>query len=79
MALGEELPKQVFGHPWLLQGGEKMSNFVPGHLDKNSEAKINNVNVVNGQVIYSEKSGMQFIDYADKRHTYDPPGPDRCP
>ncbi|MCR5735925.1 MAG: methionine--tRNA ligase [Lachnospiraceae bacterium] len=25
MALGEELPKQVFGHPWLLQGGEKMS------------------------------------------------------
>ena len=25
MALGEPLPKQVFGHPWLLQGGEKMS------------------------------------------------------
>ncbi|MFQ6751985.1 MAG: methionine--tRNA ligase [Clostridia bacterium] len=25
MALGEELPKQVFGHPWLLQGGDKMS------------------------------------------------------
>ncbi|MBP5224760.1 MAG: methionine--tRNA ligase [Lachnospiraceae bacterium] len=25
MALGVELPKQVFGHPWLLQGGEKMS------------------------------------------------------
>ena len=25
MALGEELPKQVLGHPWLLQGGEKMS------------------------------------------------------
>ena len=25
MALGEELPKQIFGHPWLLQGGEKMS------------------------------------------------------
>ena len=25
MALGEELPKKVFGHPWLLQGGEKMS------------------------------------------------------
>lgn len=24
-ALGEPLPKQVFGHPWLLQGGEKMS------------------------------------------------------
>ncbi len=25
MALGEPLPKQVLGHPWLLQGGEKMS------------------------------------------------------
>ncbi len=25
MALGEPLPKRVFGHPWLLQGGEKMS------------------------------------------------------
>ena len=24
-ALGEELPKCVFGHPWLLQGGDKMS------------------------------------------------------
>lgn len=25
MAMGEPLPKQVLGHPWLLQGGEKMS------------------------------------------------------
>ncbi len=25
MALGEELPKSVFGHPWLLYDGEKMS------------------------------------------------------
>lgn len=25
LALGEPLPKQVFGHPWLLQGGDKMS------------------------------------------------------
>ena len=25
MALGESLPKQVFGHPWLLQGDGKMS------------------------------------------------------
>ncbi len=25
MALGEPLPKQVFGHPWLLQNGDKMS------------------------------------------------------
>ncbi len=25
MALGEPLPEKVFGHPWLLQGGDKMS------------------------------------------------------
>ncbi len=25
MALGEELPRQVFGHPWLLQNNDKMS------------------------------------------------------
>ena len=25
MALGEPLPDHVFAHPWLLQGGEKMS------------------------------------------------------
>jgi len=25
MALGEPLPQQVLGHPWLLQGGDKMS------------------------------------------------------
>ena len=25
MALGEEIPKCIFGHPWLLQGGDKMS------------------------------------------------------
>ena len=25
MSLDEPLPKQIFGHPWLLQGGEKMS------------------------------------------------------
>jgi len=25
MALGEELPKQVYGHPWLMLGDGKMS------------------------------------------------------
>ena len=25
MALGQPLPKHIYGHPWLLQGGEKMS------------------------------------------------------
>lgn len=28
MALGEELPKQIFGHPWLLNGESKMSKSI---------------------------------------------------
>ena len=28
MALGLELPKQVFGHPWLLNGEDKMSKSI---------------------------------------------------
>lgn len=28
MALGEPLPKQIFGHPWLLSGNDKMSKSV---------------------------------------------------
>ena len=49
-----------------------MSNFVPGHLDKDSESKINDLEIKTGQMIYSEKSGLQFVDYKDKRHTYGP-------
>ena len=44
--------------------------FVIGHIGKDYESMINNAAVTNGQVIFSEKSGLQFIDYADKRHTY---------
>lgn len=47
-----------------------MSDFRPGHLNKESESKISSISVAEGQIIYSEKSGMQFIDYADSRHTY---------
>lgn len=49
-----------------------MSEFKPGHLRVSDEAKIGNLKVVNGRTIYSEKSGLQFVDYADKRHTYGP-------
>ena len=44
----------------------------PGHLNITDESKIGNLKVVNGRTIYSEKSGLQFVDYADKRHTYGP-------
>ena len=47
-----------------------MGYLIPGHLDKDSESKINNVSVANGQFIFSEKSGVQFVDFNDKRHTY---------
>lgn len=40
-----------------------------GHLLKNDESKISSVSVNEGQVIFSEKSGMQFVDYGSKRHT----------
>lgn len=49
-----------------------MSEFKPGHLTTSDEAKIAKLKVVNGRTIYSEKSGLQFVDYADKRHTYGP-------
>lgn len=44
--------------------------FTPGHLTAESASKINNVAVKTGTVIYSEKDSLQFVDYADKRHTY---------
>ena len=28
MALGEPLPKKIFGHPWLLNGQDKMSKSI---------------------------------------------------
>ena len=49
-----------------------MSEFKPGHLGTSDESKIGNLKVVNGRTIYSEKSGLQFVDYANKRHTYGP-------
>ena len=41
-----------------------------GHLGKADAAKINNVPVVEGQVIFSEEHAVQFVDYANKRHIY---------
>lgn len=43
-----------------------------GHLAGEDESKIATLPVANGQVVYSEKSGLQFIDYADSRHTLGP-------
>lgn len=40
MALGLPLPKQIFGHPWLLQGGDKMSKSKGNVLYADDLAKI---------------------------------------
>lgn len=47
-----------------------MSDYLKiGHLSIADESKIANVPVTNAQIIHSEKSGMQFVDYNNKRHT----------
>lgn len=48
-----------------------MSNALKiGHLGKADAAKINDVPVVEGQVIFSEGHAVQFIDFANQRHVY---------
>lgn len=48
-----------------------MSNLLKiGHLAQSQESLISSIPVKEAQVVYSENSGMQFIDYANKRHTY---------
>lgn len=52
MALGEPLPKQVFGHPWLLQGGEKMSKSKGNVLYADDLVKIFGVDAVRYFVLH---------------------------
>ena len=51
MALGEELPNQVLGHPWLLQGGEKMSKSRGNVLYADDLAKVFGVDSVRYYVL----------------------------
>ncbi len=46
MALGEPLPKQVFGHPWLLQAGGKMSKSKGNVIYADDLADVFNVDAV---------------------------------
>ena len=46
------------------------SQLIIGHLVADQESLISKVPVNEGQIIYSEKSAMQFTDYAGKRHTH---------
>ncbi len=46
MAMGEPLPKQVFGHPWLLQSGGKMSKSKGNVIYADDLAELFNVDAV---------------------------------
>lgn len=47
-----------------------MSNLTIGYLPKADESKISTIPVTEGQIIYSENSGVQFVDYENTRHVY---------
>ena len=52
MSLGVPLPKQVFGHPWLLQGGEKMSKTKGNVIYADDLVKIFGVDAVRYFVVH---------------------------
>ena len=52
MALDIPLPKQIFGHPWLLQGGEKMSKSKGNVLYADDLAKVFGVDAVRYFVLH---------------------------
>lgn len=47
-----------------------MGNLNIGHLKTADSAKISTIPVKEGNVIYSEGPGMQFVDFNSKRHAY---------
>ena len=53
MALGEPLPKCIFGHPWLLQGGDKMSKSKGNVLYADDLAKNLGVDAVRYFVLHA--------------------------
>ncbi len=52
MALDLPLPKQIFGHPWLLQGGEKMSKSKGNVLYADDLARVFGVDAVRYFVLH---------------------------
>lgn len=56
MALGEPLPKQIFGHPWLLSGEDKMSKSRGNVIYADELAKLIGVDAVR----YSLLSAMPY-------------------
>lgn len=52
MALGLELPKQIFGHPWLLSGGDKMSKSKGNEIYAENLVKYFGVDAVRYYVLH---------------------------
>ncbi len=52
MALGEPLPKQIFGHPWLLQGDGKMSKSKGNVIYSDDLARLFGVDAVRYYVLH---------------------------
>ena len=74
MALGEPLPKQVFGHPWLLMGDGKMSKSKGNVLYADELAEIFGVDAVRCFVLHEmpfENDGVITWDLCVERFNSD--------
>jgi len=74
MALGEPLPKQIFGHPWLLQGGEKMSKSKGNVIYADDMVKLFGVDAVRYFVIHEmpyENDGVITWELMVERYNSD--------
>ncbi|MCR4893025.1 MAG: methionine--tRNA ligase, partial [Lachnospiraceae bacterium] len=74
MALGEPLPKQIFGHPWLLQEDGKMSKSKGNVIYADDMAKIFGVDAVRYFVLHEmpfETDGVISWDLIVERYNSD--------
>ncbi len=74
MALGEPLPKQVFGHPWLLQGDGKMSKSKGNVIYADDLVKIFGVDPVHYFVLHEmpfENDGVITWELMVERYNSD--------
>ncbi len=61
MALGEELPKQVFGHPWLLVGEGKMSKSLGNVIYADDLVRLFGVDAVRYYVLHEMPFGNDGV------------------
>ena len=74
MALDLPLPKQVFGHPWLLQGGEKMSKSKGNVIYADDMAELFGVDATRYFVLHEmpfENDGIITWDLVIERYNSD--------